>query len=50
MKPYDICVITAANSHQAKGYRKQLEWRKDQGFLPDVLLSFDPAYSEYLER
>jgi len=31
---YDICVITAANNHQAEGYRKQLEWRKEQGLLP----------------
>ena len=35
MKPYDICIITAVNSRQAEGYRKQLKWRKEQGLLPD---------------
>jgi len=34
-KPYDICVITAANEHQAEGYRLQLQWRKDRGTLPE---------------
>ena len=32
---YDICVITAANEHQAQGYREQLKWRKDRGDLPE---------------
>ncbi len=32
---YDICVITAANDYQAQGYRKQLQWRKDKGELPE---------------
>ena len=35
MRPYDICIITAVNSRQAEGYRKQLKWRKEQGLLPD---------------
>ena len=35
MNPYDICIITAVNSRQAEGYRKQLKWRKEQGLLPD---------------
>jgi len=35
MKPYDICIITAANSRQAEGYRKQLSWRSEQGTLPE---------------
>jgi len=30
-KEYDICVITAANEHQARGYQVQLKWRKDRG-------------------
>ena len=46
-KEYDICVInpptpfrkggiiTAANEHQARGYREQLKWRKDKGDLPE---------------
>ena len=33
-EPYDICVITAANEHQARGYRRQLRWRADKGLLP----------------
>jgi fucokinase len=32
--PYDICVITAANEHQARGYRRQIRWRVDKGLLP----------------
>jgi fucokinase len=32
--PYDICVVTAANEHQARGYRRQLRWRVDKGLLP----------------
>jgi len=34
VKFYDICIITAANSHQAEGYRKQLSWRKSRNLLP----------------
>ncbi len=34
-QPYDICVITAANEHQAQGYREQLRWRIDKGMLPE---------------
>jgi len=34
-KAYDICVITAANEHQAQGYREQLERRRDRGSLPE---------------
>ncbi len=35
MRNYDLCIITAANDRQAEGYRKQLEWRKSRGMLPD---------------
>ena len=34
-KAYDICVITAANEHQAQGYREQLQWRKNRDTLPE---------------
>jgi hypothetical protein len=34
-KEYNVCVITAANDYQAQGYRKQLQWRKDNGNLPE---------------
>ena len=34
-KPYDVCVITAANEYQARGYRAQLEWRRARGALPE---------------
>jgi fucokinase len=33
-KPYDICVITAANEYQAQGYREQIKWRTEKGGLP----------------
>jgi hypothetical protein len=35
LKEYNICVITAANNYQAKGYQEQLRWRKDRGVLPE---------------
>jgi len=34
-KEYNICVITAANKHQAQGYSEQLRWRKNRGDLPE---------------
>lgn len=34
--PFDVCVLTAANEQQAKGYRIQLEWRRRRGQLPDT--------------
>ncbi len=34
--PFDICVLTAANDAQAKGYQQQLEWRKDESMLPET--------------
>ena len=34
-RPYDICVITAANEHQARGYRAQLDWRRERNVLPE---------------
>ena len=34
-KEYDICVITAANEHQAQGYQEQLRWRINKGYLPE---------------
>jgi len=44
-EPYDICVVTAANEHQARGYRRQLSWRADRGLLPaetEFLVFADP--------
>ena len=44
-KVYDICVITAANNHQAQGYREQLKWRISKGGLPgetEFLVFADP--------
>ena len=35
LKEYNVCVITAANNYQAKGYQQQLRWRKDRGVLPE---------------
>ncbi|MBC8228267.1 hypothetical protein H8E77_01805, partial [bacterium] len=35
LKEYNVCVITAANNYQAKGYQQQLRWRKDRGALPE---------------
>ena len=35
LKEYNVCVITAANNYQAKGYQEQLRWRKDRGVLPE---------------
>ena len=35
LKGYDVCVITAANNYQAKGYQKQLRWRKDRSVIPE---------------
>ena len=35
MKDYDIIVLTAANEAQAGGYRKQLEWRRENGLIPE---------------
>jgi len=34
-KPYDLCVITAANEYQAQGYREQIEWRRNMNSLPE---------------
>ena len=34
-KEYDICIITAANEYQAQGYREQLKWRINKGYLPE---------------
>ena len=34
--PFDLCVITAANEQQARGYESQLEWRRKKGLLPDT--------------
>jgi len=42
---YDICVITAANEHQAQGYWEQLRWRRNRELLPketEFLLFADP--------
>ncbi len=44
-EPYDICIVTAANEHQARGYRRQLLWRADKGLLPaetEFLVFADP--------
>ncbi|MBD3183136.1 hypothetical protein GF312_12650 [Candidatus Poribacteria bacterium] len=30
----DIFVITAANEYQADGYKRQIQWRKERGYLP----------------
>lgn len=45
VKEYDICAITAANEHQAQGYREQLKWRVNKGSLPgktEFLVFSDP--------
>ena len=34
-KAYDVCVITAANESQARGYREQLRWRENINSLPE---------------
>ncbi len=34
-RPFDICVITAANEYQAMGYENQLDLRKSKGYLPE---------------
>ena len=42
---YDICVITAANEHQAQGYWEQLRWRRNRELLPketEFLVFADP--------
>lgn len=33
---FDICVLTAANKSQADGFNIQLDWRENQGQLPDT--------------
>ena len=40
-KEYGICVITAANNHQAKGYQEQLRWRKDLIFTHNFRVGYD---------
>ncbi|MFO7937802.1 MAG: L-fucokinase [Kiritimatiellia bacterium] len=35
MQNYDIIVLTAANEAQAGGYRKQLNWRRENGLIPE---------------
>ena len=34
--PFDLCIITAANEQQARGYGIQLEWRRRKSLLPDT--------------
>ncbi len=43
--PFDICILTASNEHQAKGYETQLEWRRQRGLLPETefLVISDPG-------
>ena len=36
MKHFDVCVITAANEAQAKGYQTQVQWRQQDGLFPDT--------------
>ncbi len=31
---WDFIILTASNEAQAEGYRKEIEWRKEQGYLP----------------
>jgi galactokinase/mevalonate kinase-like predicted kinase len=35
--PFDICVITAANEQQARGYKMQLDWRMEKELLPQTI-------------
>jgi len=35
IRPYNICILTAANDCQADGYERQLEWRRSRGMLPE---------------
>ena len=45
MKAFDILVLTAANENQAKGYRTQLAWRQQRGWIPsktEVFAIADP--------
>ena len=34
--PFDLCILTAAHEHQARGYDTQLQWRRERGQLPDT--------------
>lgn len=45
MRPFDMCVLTAANEVQADGYRHQIQWRRERGLLSentDYLIIPDP--------
>ncbi len=35
-RPFDYCLITAANEQQGRGYQFQLDWRQQQGLLPQT--------------
>ena len=43
-KPFDLCVLTAANDSQAQGFRARLQWRKKRGMYPETefLVISDP--------
>ncbi len=44
MRPFDLCILSAANETQAQGYRTRLNWRKQQGLYPhtDFMVLADP--------
>ena len=36
MQDFDICVLTAANKQQTRGYEIQLEWRREKSMLTNT--------------